>query len=80
MYSDLFLQQQSQRSFPKVFVVAIVAFLGLAVGQVFIWYASVPTRASDVKLIQQTPVNISDTEDNHRENIRTAEETLSRWA
>ncbi len=62
MYSDLFLQQQSQRSFPKVFVVAIVAFLGLAVGQVFIWYASVPTRASDVKLIQQTPVNISDTE------------------
>lgn len=62
MYSDLFLQQQTRGSFPRVFLVAIVALFGLVIGQVFIWYANVPTRASSVRLIQQIPTNISDTE------------------
>ncbi len=62
MYSDLFLQQQTRGKFPRVFIVAIVALFGLVIGQVFIWYANVPTRASGVRLIQQIPTNISDTE------------------
>lgn len=62
MYSDLFLQQQQKGGFPRVFVVAIVALFGLLVGQVFIWYASVPTRASSARLVQETPANITDTE------------------
>ena len=62
MYSDLFLQQQSNSSFPRVFIVAIVALLGVLVGQVFVWYASVPTQASNVRLVQEQPVNVSDME------------------
>lgn len=62
MYSDLFLQQQTRGKFPRVFVIAIVALFGLVIGQVFIWYANVPTQASSVRLIQQVPTNISDTE------------------
>jgi len=62
MYSDLFLQQQSRNSFPRIFVVAIVALLGVVVGQVFVWYASVPTQASNVRLVQEYLVNVSDVE------------------
>lgn len=62
MYSDLFLQQQTQGRFPKVFLVAIIALVGLVASQVFVWYANVPTLATDVRLIQQIPVNLTDTE------------------
>lgn len=62
MYSDLFLQPQRKIAFPRVFVVAVVALFGLMVGQVFFWYASVPSQASSARLVQETPVNITDVE------------------
>lgn len=62
MYSDLFLNPQTSRSVPKVFVVGVIALFGLIVGQVFVWYGSVPSRASDVRIARHVPVNVGDVE------------------
>lgn len=62
MYSDLFLKPQTPRSIPKVFVIGVIALFGLIASQVFVWYGSVPSRASDVRLARHTPVNVGDTE------------------
>lgn len=62
MYSDLYLNNRTGgRNIPRVFLVGLIAFVGLVASQVYTWYASTPSRASDITLSQHSVVNREDT-------------------
>lgn len=61
MYSELYLNDtNTHRSIPKIFVVAVIAIVGVISAQVYTWYASVPSKATNVSLVRHLAVNRTD--------------------
>lgn len=61
MYSDLYFQEKKSISVPKVFWLGLIAVSAFVSSQAFLWYSSVPTKASEISVKKLQTTNTSPT-------------------